>query len=135
VGPSPHPPRPGSAGTGRGANDQHGARGNAQSLSSPLGKILSSELAPKDFPLQSAASLYTRPRRDPPRDDMTVREFWTGAKRLPPLDATPSGPRDVGPWRRGPAPSGGAGDKIGSSDDLTPLTSLCPASDRPPTNV
>jgi uncharacterized Zn finger protein len=60
---------------------------------SPLGKILSSELAPKDFPLQSAASLYTRPRRDPPRDDMTVREFWTGAKRLPPLDATPSGPR------------------------------------------
>ncbi len=59
---------------------------------SPLGKILSSELAPRDITPAPAASLYTRPHREPPGADITVREFWTGAKRLPPLDAAPTGP-------------------------------------------
>jgi hypothetical protein len=43
-------------GDGGGAGDQHGARGNAQNLGSPLGKILRID------PKQSGA----RPTRSPP---------------------------------------------------------------------
>lgn len=59
---------------------------------SPLGRILSSELAPRDVDPEPAESFYTRPRREPARVDITAREFWTGAKRLPPLEPAAPGP-------------------------------------------
>jgi glucose/arabinose dehydrogenase len=46
-------------GDGGGGNDQHGARGNAQSLSSPLGKILRID------PRRSAGRAYTIPSSNP----------------------------------------------------------------------
>lgn len=51
---------------------------------SPLGQILSSEMAPKEVSVVPAASCYTRPERMQPDADINLREFWVGARRLPP---------------------------------------------------
>lgn len=59
---------------------------------SPLGRILSSELAPKEVAVEPAGSYYTRPRREPARAEIGQREFWTGARRLPPLGEKAPGP-------------------------------------------
>ncbi len=51
---------------------------------SPLGQILSSEMAPKDVPVVPAVTYYTRPERTRPDAKVSLREFWAGARRLPP---------------------------------------------------
>jgi len=52
---------------------------------SPLGQILSSEMAPKEALVVPAASYYTRPERAEADTDISLREFWAGTRRLPPL--------------------------------------------------
>ena len=57
---------------------------------SPLGQILASALVPDDVPVEPVESYYTRPTREPAAGVTSHKEFWTGAKRLPPLLDTPS---------------------------------------------
>ncbi len=52
---------------------------------SPLGQILSSAMAPQEIAVVPAASCYTRPERVQPNAAVSLREFWAGARRLPPL--------------------------------------------------
>jgi uncharacterized Zn finger protein len=51
---------------------------------SPLGQILSAEMEPREVAITPVASYYTRPEREPPDAAVTHREFWSGARRLPP---------------------------------------------------
>jgi uncharacterized Zn finger protein len=51
---------------------------------SPLGEILASALEAEDVPVEPVASYYTRPSREPAAVRGSHKEFWTGAKRLPP---------------------------------------------------
>jgi uncharacterized Zn finger protein len=51
---------------------------------SPLGQILASALTEEELPVVPAASYHTRPKKVPTAVPVSHREFWTGAKRLPP---------------------------------------------------
>ncbi len=51
---------------------------------SPLGQILAAEMAPREVAITPSASYYTRPERERPATAVTHREFWAGARRLPP---------------------------------------------------
>jgi uncharacterized Zn finger protein len=58
-------------------------------VKTPLGKILASALKSEDLPdVEPVESYYTRPTREPGAVVTSHKEFWTGAKRLPPLPAT-----------------------------------------------
>jgi uncharacterized Zn finger protein len=58
-------------------------------VKTPLGKILASALKSEDLPdVEPVESYYTRPTREPGAVVTSHKEFWTGAKRLPPLLAT-----------------------------------------------
>lgn len=58
-------------------------------VKTPLGKILASALKSEDLPdVEPVESYYTRPAREPGAVVTSHKEFWTGAKRLPPLPAT-----------------------------------------------
>jgi uncharacterized Zn finger protein len=57
---------------------------HAELARSPLGRILSSELAPADVPVEPATSYFTRPTKVTASATASLKEFWTGAKRLPP---------------------------------------------------
>ncbi len=57
---------------------------------SPLGQILASALVSSDVPVEPVESYYTRPIREPAAVVTNHKEFWTGAKRLPPPLATTS---------------------------------------------
>jgi uncharacterized Zn finger protein len=57
---------------------------------SPLGQILASALVPHDIPVEPVESYYTRPTSEQATDVTNHKEFWTGAKRLPPLLNTTS---------------------------------------------
>ncbi|MGH7861828.1 MAG: SWIM zinc finger family protein [Candidatus Dormibacteraceae bacterium] len=50
---------------------------------SPLGQILASELTPREVPLAPVNSYYTRPTKAPAGAAASLKEFWTGPKRLP----------------------------------------------------
>ena len=52
---------------------------------SPLGKILSAELAPHEVAVEPAASYFTRPVTKPATAP-SHKTFWEGAKRLPQLE-------------------------------------------------
>ena len=52
---------------------------------SPLGQLLASELTPREEPLLTAQSYYTRPTSEPV-PAAGLKEFWTGARRLPPAE-------------------------------------------------
>ena len=69
----------------------------AELLKSPLGEILASSVTPDDVPLELAESFYTRPTREPPRQGASLKEFWAGARRLPPMPTvtTPAVPAIV----------------------------------------
>ncbi len=61
---------------------------------SPLGQLLASEFGQQEVELRSAPSYYTRPIAEP-APAVSYKEFWTGARRLPPPIAgstTPSVP-------------------------------------------
>ncbi len=65
---------------------------HAELVRSPLGQILSSALKSEDVlpEVEPVESLHTRPVRQPAVATASHKEFWTGAKRLPALSATPS---------------------------------------------
>jgi len=50
---------------------------------SPLGQILAADLEPQEAPIQSATSYFTRPLKEAAPETISLKEFWTGAKRLP----------------------------------------------------
>jgi uncharacterized Zn finger protein len=52
---------------------------------SPLGRILSSELRPREVEVEPAMSYFTRPVRQPEAAP-SYRGFWEGTKRLPELE-------------------------------------------------
>jgi uncharacterized Zn finger protein len=64
---------------------------HAELARSPLGQILASELTPPDVIPEPAAAFFTRPERKAAPGDVSLKEFWTGAKRLPPIE-TSTGP-------------------------------------------
>jgi uncharacterized Zn finger protein len=51
----------------------------------PLGQLLAAELAPREAPLLIEQSYYTRPTLEPALA-AGLKEFWTGAHRLPPAE-------------------------------------------------
>lgn len=53
---------------------------------SPLGLALSHNLAAPTVAPQPVTSYYTRPERVPSPPNISLREFWHGPKRLPPLE-------------------------------------------------
>ncbi len=60
----------------------------AELARSPLGQILATTLVEKDLPVQPVESYYPRPLKQTTANPTSYKEFWTGAKRLPPLPAT-----------------------------------------------
>lgn len=59
---------------------------------SPLGQLLASEFDQPEVGLQPALSYYTRPVAEPAPATVGYREFWTGARRLPPAIETSPAP-------------------------------------------
>lgn len=58
---------------------------------SPLGLALAAELAEQTAEPLPLESYYTRPQLQPMPSDLTLRDFWQGAKRLPKtIEAPPS---------------------------------------------
>jgi len=60
---------------------------HAELIRSPLGQILASALTTDELPVVPAESYHTRPTKEPAAAHLrraSHREFWTGAKRLPP---------------------------------------------------
>lgn len=53
---------------------------------SPLGRILASELEPHQPDMRTVETYFTRPERQPASTTLSHKEFWTGPKRLPPLE-------------------------------------------------
>jgi uncharacterized Zn finger protein len=57
---------------------------HAELSKSPLGQALAAEIvAESDLPLEPSESLYRRSQRVPLNEDMSLKEFWQGSKRLP----------------------------------------------------
>lgn len=61
----------------------------AELVKSSLGEILASALTADEIPLAPAASYHTRPTKAPSVVAANHREFWLGAKRLPPVVPLP----------------------------------------------
>ncbi|GAB4379269.1 MAG: SWIM zinc finger family protein [Elainellaceae cyanobacterium] len=61
-------------------------------VKSPLGMALSAELAAQKSLPEPSESYYTQPATIDPADDLTLRDFWHGSKRLPPLPETAPSP-------------------------------------------
>jgi uncharacterized Zn finger protein len=58
---------------------------------SPLGQILASELDMPELEVEPAQSYFTRQIAEPAPATVGYREFWTGARRLPPaIEASPA---------------------------------------------
>lgn len=51
---------------------------------SPLGQLLASELDIPEVEVRPAPSYFTRPAVEPAAETVGYKEFWTGARRLPP---------------------------------------------------
>jgi len=58
----------------------------AELLKSPLGKILASSLTPNVPEPEPSPSFHTRPTKRPADASASHRAFWTGARRLPPVE-------------------------------------------------
>lgn len=56
----------------------------AELARSPLGQILASSLEVEEVQVEPVTSYYTRPIREKAVVNASHKEFWTGAKRLPP---------------------------------------------------
>ncbi|NJR37728.1 MAG: hypothetical protein HC781_01440 [Leptolyngbyaceae cyanobacterium CSU_1_4] len=71
----------------------------------PLGMALSAELTAQATEPQAAESYYTQPTTAK-AETVTLKEFWQGAKRLPPSfeEATPSGVRAIVVKKQGDFP-------------------------------
>lgn len=60
----------------------------AELARSPLGQILASALVETEIQIEPVESYYTRPKKEVARSVNSHKEFWTGARRLPVLQAT-----------------------------------------------
>lgn len=58
---------------------------HAELAKSPLGMALSAELLTEHAPPTPVTSYHTRPELISPDPETTLKEFWQGAKRFPPL--------------------------------------------------
>lgn len=58
---------------------------HAELAKSPLGMALSAELLADQAPLPVATSYYTSVELAAPDSELSLKEFWQGAKRFPPL--------------------------------------------------
>jgi uncharacterized Zn finger protein len=56
---------------------------HAELAQSPLGQILASALVTEEVPLEPVDSYHTRPIKESAAQVISLKEFWTGAKRLP----------------------------------------------------
>jgi uncharacterized Zn finger protein len=65
---------------------------HAELAQSPLGQILASELTPREVPLEPVQSFFTRPTKQPAGVPVSLKEFWTGRKRLPRPPEPSNGP-------------------------------------------
>ena len=64
---------------------------HAELTRSPLGQILASALTSKEeAPMEPVESYYTRPTKEPAAGVTSLKEFWSGAKRLPAPQAAAS---------------------------------------------
>jgi len=61
----------------------------AELLKSPLGQALASSLTPETVEIEPATSLHTRPTKLPADPSVSHRAFWTGSRRLPPVEPVP----------------------------------------------
>ncbi len=59
---------------------------------SPLGQLLASEFDMPEVEPKPAISYYTRPIAEPAPAAISYKEFWTGARRLPPPPEAPPAP-------------------------------------------
>ncbi|HZU02454.1 MAG TPA: SWIM zinc finger family protein [Ktedonobacteraceae bacterium] len=59
----------------------------AELMRSPLGQILASALVETEVQVEPVESYYTRPKREAAGKIRSHKEFWTGARRLPALQA------------------------------------------------
>ena len=50
---------------------------------SPLGKVLLSQLTTEEINLENSESYYTKPEKEKIKEEIDLKEFWTGKKRLP----------------------------------------------------
>ncbi len=57
---------------------------HAELIKSPLGQVLASALTEDELPVVPTESYHTRPTKAPAGASASHREFWTGARRLPP---------------------------------------------------
>jgi uncharacterized Zn finger protein len=64
----------------------------AELAKSPLGQLLASEFDAPEVEPPPASSYYTRPVAEPAPTTVSYKEFWTGARRLPPAVETSSSP-------------------------------------------
>lgn len=64
----------------------------AELIRSPLGQILASELTPGEAPLNPVNSYFTRPTKVSEGVPVSLKEFWTGSRRLPALADSAPGP-------------------------------------------
>ncbi len=56
---------------------------HAELAQSPLGQILASALVTEEVPLEPVDSYHTHPIKESAAQVISLKEFWTGAKRLP----------------------------------------------------
>jgi uncharacterized Zn finger protein len=64
----------------------------AELATTPLGRILSSALVPRDVQLEPAVALFSVPAKESLVEPISYKAFWTGAQRLPPVTNAPSQP-------------------------------------------
>lgn len=65
------------------------ARLRAELEASPLGRILASELEPREAEVVAATSYYTSPTQTTADAAIGHKEFWTGARRPPAVETAP----------------------------------------------
>jgi uncharacterized Zn finger protein len=61
----------------------------AELVKSSLGEALAASLTPETVEIEPAASLHTRPTKLSAEPSVSHRAFWTGARRLPPVEPAP----------------------------------------------
>ncbi len=56
---------------------------HAELTKSPLGKVLISQLSNQDVAVEPSESYYTRLEKETAEEDLDIKAFWTGKKKLP----------------------------------------------------
>lgn len=64
----------------------------AELAKSPLGQALASQLSTREIPLEPSESYYTKPEKEGLEEDIDIKVFWTGKRKLPQHAEPPSPP-------------------------------------------